>query len=145
MRILRRKSTLIMLALAAAALGSFLVGSWLAEHSFDKCWSEVHPGMTKAEVKALLGPPQSVYQSAATKPGSLSSTLAAILVFDGLFEKWAYGERRLFVWQQQFPFVAAPLDGFMTPEDDDYVVFFSLDGKVAAQRHPYREAAELTN
>lgn len=55
----RRRKLLLTVALALLLLGlPMAVGLWFYCHAFGTKWARVREGMTKAEVHALLGPPQ---------------------------------------------------------------------------------------
>ena len=98
--------------------------------SFEDCWNRVQVGMSKAEVEALLGEPNSVYG-----PGN---SLLLNWLFDDTLEKWAYGHRRSLTTQASFPYIGVPLDGLLNPEAQDHVVYFSKDGMVVKTVYPYR-------
>lgn len=94
--------------------------------------------MSKDEVRRLLGDPDQVYSANEFDSDAENGTLILILLLDAIHEKWAYGERRLLAAQPAFPYVGLALDGFLTPADNDHVLFFSKDGQVIEKRSPYR-------
>ena len=101
-------------------------------------WANVHVGMSKGEVKSLLGEPDDIYSAGSGQSNSLFGTMFDNWLFDSFLEKWAYGNRRTFDFQRQFPYIVFAMDGLMTPEANDYVIYFSKDGKVVKKKYPYK-------
>jgi hypothetical protein len=99
--------------------------------------------MSKAEVEALLGTPASVYPAQTIQSDSILGGLVGNLIFDSYLERWAYGRRRGLTFERGFPFVRLALDGFLVPEDEDYVLYFSPIGKVVKNVHPYRNRKNI--
>ena len=122
--------------LALIALGVAFVG--ISRHRFAERWQLVQMGMSRGQVESLLGTPANIYPSAqSAESDSILGSIFLSYVLDLWYEKWAYGRRRLLATCPQFPFVGPALDGFLKPEDDDYVVYFSAHGKVVKKVQPY--------
>ncbi|HEV8070923.1 MAG TPA: hypothetical protein VGP76_24635 [Planctomycetaceae bacterium] len=124
--VLRKRPMLITLI----AVGLLIGVAWHRTSTFEDRWAKVHNGMSKEQVRRILGEPDQTY---AAEGGLIGS-----LIFDTSYEKWAYGRRRMIALQSTFPFVDIPWDGFMGPEHADHVVYFSKSGDVAKKRFPYR-------
>jgi hypothetical protein len=124
-----RSKRTILITLIAVGLSIGAV-AWHRASTFEDRWEKVCNGMSKEQVRQLLGEPD---QSYAAEGG-----LFAGWIFDTSYEKWAYGRRRLIALQPTFPYVDIPWDGFMAPEKADHVVYFSKGGDVAKKRFPYR-------
>jgi hypothetical protein len=110
----------------------------LCRHCLEREWAQVRLGMSKSEVESVLGTPANVYCAASLQTGSFVESLVTGWLFDSFLEKWAYGRRGLFEIQRAFPFISPAFDGFLAPEDDDYVLYFSAEGRVVKKVHPYR-------
>ena len=121
MRMMHIISFLVLLALAGCATPTYV-----------RNWREVEFGMTRSEVRALLGEPHSIsaalnvkpkleVDSANVPPENVSRALGDLVqaLFDCSHEKWVYGENS----------VAG------TPEEV-FVVYFDKNGKVVAYRRP---------
>ena len=141
MRFKRHTWLLVAAAAVLAVLGvAWLIGA-IAHWRFERHWAQVKPGMSKAEVQALLGTPADDYPAGAPQSGSILGNILGDMILDSFSEKWAYGRRRLIAFQPQFPFVGLAFDGLLMPEDEDYVVYFSAQGKVLKKAHPYHVRA----
>ncbi len=116
------------LALVLALIGLRVGLGMLARHRIETRWAQVQVGMSRDEVEALLGSPANVYAAGVPQSNSVVGSLLVAGMLDSLWEKWAYGRRRLFAFQPKFPFVGLALDGFLLPEPNDYVVYFSAEG-----------------
>lgn len=101
-------------------------------------WANIHVGMSKEEVRCVLGSPDNIYPVGSVQSNSLVGTVFLNFMFDRFLEKWAYGNRSMIDFQYQFPYLCPAWDGFMEPEANDYVIYFSNDGKVVKKKYPYR-------
>jgi hypothetical protein len=110
------------------------------QRAFDAAWARIHTGMSKDEVRQLLGEPDTIY-AAGTPSNSLIETVFTNFLFDSTFEKWAYGRRRLIAVAPTFPYIGPALDGFIAPEVDDHVIYFTGGGTVLSREYPYRGGA----
>ncbi len=117
-------------AVALLTVGYYGLSRYL-EARFEKRWQSVQVGMSKEEVRAILGGPQNSY-------GPGQGGFIANLLFDTRLEKWAYGHRREFTFQKEFPFVTLALEALLFPKPDDHVLYFSRDAKVVKKVYPYR-------
>ena len=134
----RRKGILVVLALLAGLFIAWSASTWYRDRRLADGWSKIRTGMSKTEVELLLGSPQNVYFAHQVQSDSLIETLVENWLRDSFREKWAYGRRRKWGFQPQFPYLALTLEGFMGPEGDDYVIYFSAGGKVVKKTYPYR-------
>jgi len=133
----RRKIIFGLAAVLVVVATSWLVGSRRSVAEFEARWESVKIGMSKADVEALLGTPQNVYPVQAVQSDSDLGTVVMGIIFESYVERWAYGRRRSLTLLREFPFVCPALDGFMMPEDEDYVLYFSPTGEVIKKVHPY--------
>ncbi len=106
------------------------------DRAFDEGWARLSAGMTKEEVCTLVGRPDTVYP--AQKSSSLEEILVNCLLFDARREKWAYGRRRGIALRGDFPYIGLAWDEVFAPRDDDHVIYFTRDGRVAKSVYPYR-------
>jgi hypothetical protein len=138
--ILSRKRLFFAALLAPVVLLLVLVS--LAEYrhrTFEVRWVKVQSGMSQDEVRQLLGEPVQSYSPGTAQSDSLIGGMIGNWLLDTSFEKWAYGERRLFGFGPTFPYVNLAWDGLIFPEDHDHVVYFTSDGKVLKKKYPYRD------
>jgi|GEM_PF-4212927 len=133
-----RKKPIIFTLFAAVIVGVALTAWQVFQPSFDDRWENVPTGMSKDQVEDILGNPNQIYPAGGVQSDSLVGTIVATWLLDSFHERWAYGHRRHLESSPTFPYVAVAMDGFMIPEDDDYVVYFSIDGKVIKKSRPSR-------
>ena len=124
--------------LALLALG--LVLRRIPAHRLEKNWLLVKPGMSKAEVELLLGTPACIYSAGHVESDSFLGSLALTFVFDTFQEKWAYGDRPFLSATSEFPYVGPSGRGWLAPDEDDHVVYFTAEGVVTKKAYPYRTA-----
>jgi hypothetical protein len=108
------------------------------QRGFEDRWAKVHSGMSKDEVRRVLGEPDQIYPVVKLQSDSMVGTIIDNLLFGSAQERWAYGRRRLLAPQPTFPYFGLALDGFIEPEDDDHVIYFFKDGSVSKKQFPYR-------
>jgi hypothetical protein len=108
----------------------FGCASYHVARNCDARWSQLRTGMSKTEVKRILGEPQDMSAPLEAPPGTTNSAIVnaagGFLVktfFDGWFERWEYGH---------FGF----MENHFKPSDKAFVVYFSADGKVVRLRRP---------
>jgi len=124
-----------------ALLATVCTVSLLRQRGFEDRWAKVRNGMSKDEVRQVLGEPDAIYGAIAFQADTPGSTIFLILLFDSSTqERWAYGRRRLLAPQPTFPYFGLAFDGLIAPEDDDHVIYFFNDGSVAKKRFPYRDS-----
>jgi len=75
------------------------------QRTFAAAWARIHTGMSKDEVRQLLGEPDTIYVAGTTPSNSLIETVFTNFLFDSTFEKWAYGRRRLIAVAPTFPYI----------------------------------------
>jgi hypothetical protein len=137
-----RKRYLFAALITALALSLLIYSAaGYRQRTFDAAWGRIHTGMSKAEVQSLLGEPDTIYAAGSTRSNSLIETVFTNFLFDSTFEKWAYGRRRLIAVAPTFPYIGPAPDGFIAPEDDDHVIYFTAGGTVLSKEYPYRGAA----
>ena len=94
-------------------------------------WSKVDAGMSKAEVRSLLGAPRSISKPSNREAAAPKLDAAALAKFPtelrdfsaGLvLETWSYGK-----------------SSFVFPNPEAFVVFFDSDGRVCRHRRPTRD------
>lgn len=138
-----RKRAILSLMFAGALVLAYAVFDWSTQRRFEERWDAVRVGISKAEVKRLLGGPDDVYLPDQPQSNSLVGNLFALWLFDSYRERWAYGQRSL---ADRAPILSVfgfgddgeGLGGWFAPKDDDYVLYFSAEEKVARKVHPYR-------
>ena len=134
-----RRKVIVLLSGAVVLLAGVWFGlSCLSAVGFENRWTAVQVGMSKAEVEEILGSPVNVYPAQMIQSNSIIERLVGNVVFDSYLEKWAYGRRRSLRFEAEFPYVGIALDGFLAPEPEDYVLYFSSRAEVAKKVHPYR-------
>jgi hypothetical protein len=106
--------------------------------TFEVRWAKVQFGMSKDEVRQLLGEPDQSYSPGSVQSDSLIASFIGNWLLDTSYERWAYGERRLFAFGPTFPYVNLAWDGLIFPENQDHVVYFTSEGKVLKKKYPYR-------
>lgn len=125
----RHKVLCLIIAIVVAVLSGVLLVQWYNACQFEKHWALVQPSMSKAEVQALLGPPQKIWGRGTTGWLTLNS-----------YEEWAWGHRRLLTTYPSFPYIGPAIyDRRFGPEPDDHVISFSTDGKVIEKAYPYQK------
>jgi hypothetical protein len=137
--IVTRKRLLFAPFLALLVLSFVLVSvSEYRRRTFDARWAKVHSDLSKDELRELLGEPDQIYSAAGGQSNSTIGSAVLDWVFDASYERWAYGERRMFTLEPSFPYLTLALDGLFGPLDRDHVVYFTSDGKVLRKSYPYR-------
>jgi hypothetical protein len=111
-------------------LFAFGCASYHVARNCDARWSQLHRGMSKTEVRRILGEPRAMSEPLDVPPGTTNSVntdvVGAIVfktLFDGWFERWEYGH---------FGF----MENLLGPSDKAFIVYFGSDGKVAGWRRP---------
>ena len=137
----RTRIRLFLAAVVPAFLLAIALGIVLGRRATRRVvenWPLVRPGMSKAEVRALLGTPSSIYPVQHVKSDSFVGAVTFTLALDSFQEKWAYGARPLLSTRSGLPFVGPAGSGLMIPDDADRVIYFSADGVVTKKAYPYR-------
>lgn len=132
---MRKKLTLLAFAVAIAALYAAFVAPSIARRRFEAGWSKVSVGMSRTEVVALLGKPLAVFQATPPQPATLDNWIIVAWLSHDL-EEWAYGRRRLVAFEPTFPYVSLAFDRLFGPTPDDWVIYFSKDGRVVKRERP---------
>jgi hypothetical protein len=141
---IRRRHFLLATSTAAAVILTVCAVSVFHQRGFEDRWAKVHTGMSKDEVRQVLGAPDTIYAPVAFQADTPGGTIFLSLLVGSPQERWAYGHRRLLAPQPTFPYFGLAFDGFLEPEDDDHVIYFFNDSSVSKKRCPYRgpEAAK---
>jgi hypothetical protein len=138
----RRITIIVVLVLVLALI--LAVIRWHSEGRIERRWARVQVGMSADEVRNLLGSPDDVYLAAQGQSGSIVGDLLGMWLFDSYLEKWAYGRRTLADRApilSEIDFFRSEVDtgSMLAPKDNDYVIYFSADGKVVRKVHPYKQ------
>jgi hypothetical protein len=128
-------ATAALLALALLLLLPAVIGMRMRLGQVARGWEQVRVGMSKDEVRELLGEPDSVYSAAKAQH---AAAVVGLLLLDATQERWAYGRRRTVDFCPQFPYIDLALDGLLSPEDSDRVIYFTADERVVKKQFPYR-------
>jgi hypothetical protein len=135
LRVRRKRLVLTTLAAAALLLTVCALALW-RQRSFDDAWAKVHFGMSKDEVRWLVGDPDQIYAAQQLQADTKLRTIVANFLFDSTYERWAYGRRRFIASQPTFPYFSLAFDGFLGPDKQDHVIYFCDDGTVLKKRLP---------
>jgi len=137
---IRRRHLLLAISTAVALILTVFAVALFRQRGFEDRWAKVHSGMSKDEVRQVLGEPDQIYPVEKLQTDSVVETFFFNILFETSQERWAYGRRRLLARQPTFPYFGRTFDGLFAPEDDDHVIYFFNDGSVSKKRFPYRDS-----